>query len=49
MRKRYVGIALPDSLIKEMDKVVRGDRWGYKSRAEIAKDGIRKLLLELKK
>lgn len=49
MRKKYVGIALPESLIKRMDEVVKKDRWGYKSRAELAKEGIRKLIIELKK
>ncbi len=48
MRKKYVGIALPESLIKQMDKVVKSDKWGYKSRAELAKEGIRRLILELK-
>ena len=49
MRRRYVGIALPDSLIAKMDEIVKSDKWGYKSRAELAKEGIRKLLIELKK
>jgi len=48
MRKKYVGIALPLSLIKKMDEVVNSDHWGYKSRAELAKEGIRMLILKLK-
>jgi len=49
MRSRYIGIALPKSLIEEMDKIVKRDKWGYKSRAELAKDAIRQLLINLKK
>ena len=48
MRKRYIGIALPESLIKQIDKIVRDDKWGYKSRAELAKEAIRKLIVDLK-
>ncbi len=32
-----------------MDEIVKQDKWGYKSRAELAKEGIRKLIMELKK
>lgn len=31
-----------------MDEVVNSDQWGYKSRAELAKEGIRMLILKLK-
>jgi len=48
MRKKYVGIALPFSLIKKMDGIVKENKWGYKSRAELAKEGIRTLILKLK-
>lgn len=49
MRKRYIGIALPENLIKEMDKLVSEQKWGYLSRAELAKDAIRQLMIHLKK
>lgn len=48
MRKKYIGIALPESLIKRMDDIVQDNKWGYKSRAELAKEGIRTLILKLK-
>lgn len=41
----YVQIKLPKNLIDEMDKLV--GELGYTSRAEIAKDAIRRLLLAL--
>ena len=49
MRKKYVGIALPIALINRMDEFIKKDRWGYKSRAELAKDGIRRLVSELER
>lgn len=49
MRKKYIGIALPESLIQEMDKLVKDKVWGYQSRAELAKDAIRQLMINLKK
>ena len=42
----YVPIKIPRDLVDEMDKVVGS--FGFKSRAEIAKEGIRRLLLILK-
>ncbi len=49
MRKKYVGIALPIALINRMDEFIKKDRWGYKSRAELAKEAIRRLVIELEK
>lgn len=49
MRKKYIGIAIPESLIKRMDEIVKSDKWGYKSRAELAKEGIRRLISDLKR
>lgn len=48
MRKKYIGIALPENLTKEMDKIVKVKTWGYQSRAELAKDAIRQLIIKLK-
>jgi len=47
MRKKYIGIALPESLIKEMDQIIKQDKFGYKSRAELTKDAIRQLIVHL--
>ena len=49
MRKKYVGIALPIALINRMDEFIKKDRWGYKSRAELAKEAIRRLVTELER
>lgn len=47
MRKKYIGIAIPESLIRQMDDTIKKDEWGYKSRAELAKDAIRQLIIHL--
>lgn len=44
MSNGYVTLKIPHSLADPMDKLV--GKFGFKSRAEIAKEAIRKLLLE---
>ena len=39
----YVDVSLPKELIEEMDKLI--GQYGFRSRAEIAKEAIRQLLL----
>ena len=49
MRKRYINIALPESLIKKVDYFVKQDEWGYKSRAEVIKEAVRDILIKFSK
>ncbi len=44
----YVTVSIPSDLAEEMDKVVEAKIRGYSSRAEIVKDGVRRLLDSLK-
>jgi metal-responsive CopG/Arc/MetJ family transcriptional regulator len=44
-KAEYVVVKLPRDLTDEMDRVV--GYFGYRSRAEVAKDGIRRLLTDL--
>jgi len=44
---KYTTIKLPKDLTEEMDRVVGS--YGYRSRSEVAKDGIRRLLTDLPK
>ena len=46
LREEYVAIKLPKDLIQEMDRLV--GTHGYRSRAEIAKDAIRRLITNLR-
>jgi len=47
--RRYTNIALPDDLIEQIDNIIKKKGYGYKSRAELAKEAIRNLLREIKK
>ncbi len=49
VRKSYVNISIPKSLVDEIDKLVIKKTKGYISRAEFVKDAIRNLLKEMKK
>jgi len=41
--RSYIDVSLPRELVDEMDKLV--GQYGFRSRAEIAKEAIRQLLL----
>lgn len=47
--KTFTTVAIPDELIKEVDNVVKSRKMGYRSRPELIKEAIRKLLRELKR
>lgn len=47
MVKRYINISLPGELIKEIDQTVLMNSFGYKNRAELVKEAVRKYLREL--
>ena len=47
--KTFTTVALPDELVKEIDEIINKHTMGYRSRPELIKDAIRKLLIDLKK
>lgn len=47
VRKGYTNVSIPNSLIKEIDVLVKKQTLGYTSRAELIKEAIRKLLKDL--
>ncbi|MBW2966312.1 ribbon-helix-helix domain-containing protein [Candidatus Woesearchaeota archaeon] len=47
--RKYTNIALPDDLVEQIDIIIKKKGYGYKSRAEFAKEAIRNLLREIKK
>ncbi|NQU98540.1 hypothetical protein HQ533_03665 [Candidatus Woesearchaeota archaeon] len=49
MRKKYIGIALPEELVKTIDEFIKNNKWGYKNRAELTKDAIRQHIKELQR
>ena len=48
-RQGYTTIALPDELVGEIDQVIKSKKKGYKSRAELIKEGVRLILEKLRK
>jgi Arc/MetJ-type ribon-helix-helix transcriptional regulator len=47
--RKYTNIALPDDLVGQIDKVIKKGGYGYKSRAEFAKEAVRMLLRKIEK
>ncbi len=47
MVSKYTNVALPEELIREIDKVVKESGLGYTSRGEIVKEAVRKFLKDL--
>jgi len=47
-RKGYTTVALPDELMKEVDKVVRSKKRGFTSRGELVKEAVRRFLDSLR-
>ena len=46
-KKGYCGIAIPVEIGLEIDKVIAAGRWGYRSRAEVVIDALRRLFREI--
>lgn len=47
-RKGYRTIALPDTLVDEIDKIIAKRKLGYVSRGEFVKEAVREKLSKLK-
>ena len=47
MTSKYTNVALPEELIREIDRVVKESGLGYTSRGEIVKEAVRRFLKEL--
>ncbi len=44
MRARYVNISIHEDLAKEIDQYIKDSKRGYRSRAEVLTDAVRRLL-----
>lgn len=49
MVKKYTNISFPDSLIREIDLIVKKGVLGYQSRADLAKEAVRVFIRDLAK
>jgi len=47
MVSKYTNISFPDTLVKEIDAVVKKEILGYQSRADLAKEAVRIFLRDL--
>jgi metal-responsive CopG/Arc/MetJ family transcriptional regulator len=46
--RKYTNIALPDDLVEQIDKIIKKQGLGYKSRGEFVKEAVRNSLREIK-
>ncbi|MAE42711.1 CopG family transcriptional regulator [Candidatus Woesearchaeota archaeon] len=44
MVAKYVNVGLPIEMIKNIDRVVKSRKFGYKSRSEFVKEAVRRSL-----
>lgn len=44
MRAKYVNVSIHEDLAKKVDEYIKKSRLGYRSRAEVISEAIRKLL-----
>ena len=48
-RKGYTTVALPNTLMDEVDEIIKVKKKGYTSRGELVKDAVRNLLEKMRK
>jgi metal-responsive CopG/Arc/MetJ family transcriptional regulator len=44
MRARYVNVSIHEDLAKKIDEFIKKSKLGYRSRAEVVSESIRKML-----
>ena len=44
MRSKYVNVSIHEDLAKDIDEYIKKAKRGYRSRAEVVSDAVRKLL-----
>lgn len=49
MRRRYVNIPLPEELTKEIEKIIKKGKLGYKTKSEFVKEAVREKIIEFDK
>lgn len=48
MRARYVNVSIPEELAKKIDEFISKSKLGYRSRAEVVVEAVRKLMNDKK-
>lgn len=44
MRAKYVNVSIPEELAKKIDEYIKKSKLGYRSRAELVGEAIRRLI-----
>ncbi len=44
MRARYVNVSIHEDLAKKIDDYIKSSKEGYRSRAEVVSDAVRRLI-----
>lgn len=44
MRAKYVNVSLHEDLARKIDEYIKNSKQGYRSRAEVVADAVRRLL-----
>lgn len=44
MRAKYVNVSIPEELAEKIDELIKNSKLGYRSRAEVVSDAVRRLL-----
>ncbi|MEN7982713.1 MAG: ribbon-helix-helix domain-containing protein [Nanoarchaeota archaeon] len=44
MRARYVNVSIPEELANKIDEYIKKSKLGYRSRAEVLIESVRKLI-----
>lgn len=48
MRAKYVNVSIPEELSKKIDEYIKKSKLGYRSRAEVVIEALRRLMGEKK-
>lgn len=47
MRARYVNVSIPEELAKKIDEYIRKSKLGFRSRAEVVAEAVRRMLKKI--
>jgi metal-responsive CopG/Arc/MetJ family transcriptional regulator len=48
MRARYVNVSVPEEIAEKIDEYIKKSKLGYRSRAEVVIEALRRMFLEKK-
>lgn len=48
VRQKYVSASIPEDLAGRVDEIIKGGKWGFRTRAELINEAVRNLIIQLK-